>query len=250
MIDLTFLTAHSLRATPHDEATSLPKKIIYPINYVPLADPAHQRLFEGFVKRLEAYLGVKRVEVDLEKLWLTNSNVPLKEYLEKVPCDLLSWSDSWWARSKHQLTLFQASIWPLCEGIFQGLKQFWLDYHDKYECAPFLEEGPRLRWYVLSALRREAQVASLTHPTGTLVQTLRLMIATCIFPGWKHSRPGSIERCFLSAKTVTKKQLWCCHLETLDPRTVTCLWSAYIRFQSPPLRRDVYYRIRTTDTLK
>lgn len=90
MRDVTYLAEHTLSTSRRDGEYNLPGKIIYPTDFFPLPDQEHQKLVESFIEKLEAYLGSKKIDVDLAKLWSESShsesaaNTSLQDYMEKV----------------------------------------------------------------------------------------------------------------------------------------------------------------------
>lgn len=85
------MAEHSLRTTQPDASKPLVTRILYPTDFFPLPNPGHQELLESFIEKLESYLGIKRVEVNLAQLWMDKSpfesnalTLPLQEYMEKV----------------------------------------------------------------------------------------------------------------------------------------------------------------------
>lgn len=103
--DLTFVAKHSLNITQPGTYKSVSTRLLYPTDFFPLPDPEHQKLFESFIENLEAYLGVKRVEVNLAQLWMDKSHyesesggLPLQEYMNKVSFLILALLRGWLPR--------------------------------------------------------------------------------------------------------------------------------------------------------
>lgn len=93
LLDLEFIVEQSLQNKQGDATRKkpLPNRILYPKDYFPLADPQQQALYEDFLQKLEAYLGVKRIEVNLARLWTDRPpsdvdavGLPLQDYMKKV----------------------------------------------------------------------------------------------------------------------------------------------------------------------
>lgn len=86
------MVKHSLNVPRH--STDLPRRILYPTDFFPLPDPMHQKLVESLMEKLEAYLGIKRVEINLAHLWEDDPEPPsgsdtaagksLQDYMNKV----------------------------------------------------------------------------------------------------------------------------------------------------------------------
>ncbi|CAN8105645.1 unnamed protein product [Discula destructiva] len=135
--DLAFMTEHSLDVPRRSEDNYFPSKIIYPTNFFPLPDVEHQKLLESFFDKLETYLGVKKVEIDLVRLWAESTHadpdarISLQKYMEKAP------------------------FWSLCYDSYHTSKQFRSDYHEKYDRDPFVEAATRLRWNIGANITRD-----------------------------------------------------------------------------------------------
>ncbi|ROW08437.1 hypothetical protein VMCG_03147 [Cytospora schulzeri] len=125
--DLVHVAKHSLDIP--DRGTTLPRRIIFPVDFFPLPDPDHQKLVEEFVEKLEGHLGVRRIEVDLAQLWKDKppsepfvTDESLQEYMKKAP------------------------FWSLCYDYFRASGQFRSDYRDTFDKEPFVETSPSFYW--------------------------------------------------------------------------------------------------------
>lgn len=90
---LAHVAKHSLDIP--DGGTTLPRRIIYPIDFFPLPDPSHQELVDEFVKKLEGHLGVGKTELSLAQSWQDKppsesfaAGRSLQDYLKKVTISL------------------------------------------------------------------------------------------------------------------------------------------------------------------
>lgn len=94
--DLALMVEHSLDIAP-DMSHNPPRRIIYPTDFFPLRNPQHQQLFESFVQKLEAHLGVQRDEISLARLWedslsaeSVTASQTLQDYMKRVGRYLLT----------------------------------------------------------------------------------------------------------------------------------------------------------------
>jgi hypothetical protein len=67
---------------------------LYPVDFFPLPNPAHQKLVEDFVAVLERYLNITRTEMSLAEEWSNSAMAnakgqPLQEYMAKVSPKML-----------------------------------------------------------------------------------------------------------------------------------------------------------------
>lgn len=79
------MVKHSLDVP--DGSAALPRRIIYPTDFLPLPDPDQQELVEEFVGRLEGHLGVRHTKTSLAKLWQDRppaESDSMQSYMEKV----------------------------------------------------------------------------------------------------------------------------------------------------------------------
>lgn len=102
------MVEHSLRNKKPDTHKSSLTQIIYLTDFFPLPNSEHQLLFESFIEKLEASLGVKRIEVNLAQLWKDNfrsesgaTDLPLQEFMKQVRSRLVFNSPSF--RHHHDL---------------------------------------------------------------------------------------------------------------------------------------------------
>lgn len=122
--DLVHVAKHSLDI-PGDGGTTLPRRIIYPVDFFPLPDASHQKLVDEFVEKLEGHLGVGKTEVSLAQSWH-----------DKPP------SESFAAGRSLQDYLKKAPFWSLCYEFYQATGQFRTDYRDTFDKEPFIEASP------------------------------------------------------------------------------------------------------------
>lgn len=123
--DLYHITKETL--TVAADTRGLPKTLLYPLDFFPLPDPNHQKLIEEFVQVLEGYLGVRKVEIRLDRIWSKNppapaSNETLQEYMAKAP------------------------FWSLCYDYCHLYDGFQEQYAERFGKEPFVEASPRFRW--------------------------------------------------------------------------------------------------------
>jgi len=87
----------------------LPKRIICPLEYWPVPHTESQTSFACFISKLEAYLGVKCLNVSLTNLWKDTNPVGTNESLADYFHDTLPWS---YAPTQRQTyTKFQQDYW-------------------------------------------------------------------------------------------------------------------------------------------
>lgn len=153
LLDLEFIVEQSLRSShlQADVKKPLPTRILYPKDFFPLANAEQQALYENFLQKLEAYLGVKRIEVNLAQLWADKppsdsdaEGLKLQEYMKKVSfrrSDTVKISFTGIV-----LTFIKAPFWSLCFDFFQSFKTFRSTYYEKTGRVPFMEAASRLRW--------------------------------------------------------------------------------------------------------
>jgi hypothetical protein len=65
------------------------KRILYPLDFYPLADAKYQELTEEFVRALEKSLGIKRTTISLADMWHRSppheaQGLELQEYMDEV----------------------------------------------------------------------------------------------------------------------------------------------------------------------
>ncbi|KAJ4423676.1 hypothetical protein N0V82_001699 [Gnomoniopsis sp. IMI 355080] len=129
--DLIFMADHSLQIIQSDANKPLATRILYPTDFFPIPNPKHQEFFESFIEKLEASLGVKRMEINLAQLWMEKSpfesnavNLPLQDYMEKAP------------------------FWSLSYDFYQERKTFRSSYRENFGREPFFEAASRLKWEI------------------------------------------------------------------------------------------------------
>lgn len=146
--DLASIVKHSLDLNI-DEGMALPRRIIYPNDFFPLPDPAHQKLIDSFVEQLETHLGVQRTEVSLAQLWEDMppsdshaASQSLQDYMKKV-----NHFPSTSSYMPITLTIPEAPFWSLYYDHYQVSDQFRSGYLEKFNREPFVEASSRFRWY-------------------------------------------------------------------------------------------------------
>lgn len=87
---LALLANHSL-AAPTNANDRTPRRIIYPTDFFPIPDPAHQQLIDLFIEKLETLVGTKKDPLSLDKLWdesrppqSSSAGHTLREFMQKV----------------------------------------------------------------------------------------------------------------------------------------------------------------------
>jgi hypothetical protein len=73
----------------HQSFSGFPSKILYPLEFYPLANAKQQALTDEFISILEDFLGVKRTPFSFAEEWEKNppeaaGGVPLLKYTEKA----------------------------------------------------------------------------------------------------------------------------------------------------------------------
>jgi hypothetical protein len=66
-----------------------PKRILYPSNFLPVANSEQQAMIDAFTAILEDYLAVQSEKIDIKELWKANTpeaadGKSLEEFLSKV----------------------------------------------------------------------------------------------------------------------------------------------------------------------
>jgi len=72
-----------------EKKIQLPRRIILPLDFFPLADSVHQKMVDEFITILEQYLGITKIELKLADVWAEDppgeaKGMNLAEYLDCV----------------------------------------------------------------------------------------------------------------------------------------------------------------------
>jgi hypothetical protein len=71
------------------DTIQFPKRILYPSNFLPVANSEQQTIIDAFTTVLEDYLAVQSEKIDIKELWKANTpeaagGKSLEEFLSKV----------------------------------------------------------------------------------------------------------------------------------------------------------------------
>ncbi|KAH7305028.1 amidase signature domain-containing protein [Stachybotrys elegans] len=133
--DLDYIVSNTFENI-HGKFRQFPSKILYPVEFYPLADAKQQALSEEFIGMLENFLGVKRTLFSFVEEWNKNppkeaQGMPLLKYTEK------------------------SAFWALCHDYFHGFDRFRDEYKRKYDKDVFVSSVVQFRWNIGKGVTRE-----------------------------------------------------------------------------------------------
>ncbi|OCK76177.1 amidase [Lepidopterella palustris CBS 459.81] len=134
------------------DAISLPKRLLYPLDYLPTSNKSQMRVVNSFVEDLVSVLGIKRTEYSLAEEWKKNrpegvEEDDLAEYLRLV-CRRSGLGLTW-------LMPAQAGTLPYYRDSYDALKDFRESYREKFGKTPFVHRALRWRWDVSKGVSDE-----------------------------------------------------------------------------------------------
>jgi hypothetical protein len=118
-----------------------PTKILYPTDYWPVKHQESQTVFDNYIAKLEAYIGVKKTPINLENLWQETNSVQTDESLEDYFEHVFEWvanPDQW-------------------TGFFKAFNQ---EYEETFGHQPVLNPQLRFKRSVNEVQRR---ITSINH---------------------------------------------------------------------------------------
>ncbi|VUC36601.1 unnamed protein product [Clonostachys rosea] len=126
--DLHHIVSHTFENI-HQNFSRFPSKILYPVEFYPLANEKQQSLTEEFITVIEDFLGVKRTPFSFVDEWEKSppkeaEGLPLLEYTEK------------------------SAFWALCYDYYHGFDDFRDEYKAKFGKDAFASSVVRFRWNI------------------------------------------------------------------------------------------------------
>lgn len=140
--DLLTLTISCLSI--NSPKTSLPERIIYPIDLHSSFDTSPKPLMSEVFVALERFLGVEVEPVSLEKIW--NETRPEDAHDEGM-----------------QLYMKEASFQSWCYEYYHASEDFRSQYSDKFHKQPFVEATPQFLWNVGKLVTKSKYEEHLNH---------------------------------------------------------------------------------------
>ncbi|KAK6527768.1 hypothetical protein TWF694_004748 [Orbilia ellipsospora] len=126
----------SLETLNIPNCTNYPKRIIYPLDFLPKQDKTQQAMIEEFVSVLEKFLGVKRVEINMAERWdkcppAAANGKSLKEYLKN------------------------SAYWPMYYEVYHNFDKFRDDYRKEFGKEAYVSPFMQFRWNLGKTISKE-----------------------------------------------------------------------------------------------
>ncbi|CAG8981416.1 hypothetical protein HYALB_00013919 [Hymenoscyphus albidus] len=118
------------------DSVEFPKRLLYPSDFFPLADPEQQKMNDAFITIVENYLGVKRTPISITDTWESNpppeaGKKSLLEYLE------------------------MSAVWPMYYDAYHTFDEFRRDYLAEFGKVAYVGLYMQKRWSITVPFTKE-----------------------------------------------------------------------------------------------